>query len=85
MYRSGAETGNAKDRRSGRQLPLRTVIADVVGIGGGGIVATSLFGLSMSQFLIQFVMALAPDDIIGGVIKPISFALIIGSIACYKG
>ena len=25
------------------------------------------------------------DDIIGGVIKPIVFALIIGAIACYKG
>jgi phospholipid/cholesterol/gamma-HCH transport system permease protein len=66
-------------------LPLLTVIADVVGIGGGGIVATSLFGLSMSQFLISVRDGISTDDIIGGVIKPISFALIIGSISCYKG
>jgi len=28
-------------------LPLLTVIADVVGIGGGGVVATNLYGLPM--------------------------------------
>jgi len=66
-------------------LPLLTVIADVVGIGGGGMVATSLFGLSMSQFLVSVREGISTDDIIGGVIKPICFALIIGSIACYKG
>src|ERR1044072_7203801 len=32
-------------------LPLLTVIADVVGIGGGGLVATTLYGLTMDQFL----------------------------------
>src|ERR671919_806858 len=32
-------------------LPLLTVIADVVGIGGGGVVATGLYGLSMDQFM----------------------------------
>jgi phospholipid/cholesterol/gamma-HCH transport system permease protein len=66
-------------------LPLLTVIADVVGIGGGGLVATSLFGLSLSQFWSAVRDGITTDDIIGGVIKPICFALIIGSIACYKG
>jgi phospholipid/cholesterol/gamma-HCH transport system permease protein len=66
-------------------MPLLTVIADVVGIGGGGLVATSLFGLSMDQFLASVRDGITTDDIIGGVIKPICFALIIASIACYKG
>lgn len=66
-------------------LPLLTVLADVVGILGGGIVATSLFGLSMNQFLMSVRDGITSDDIIGGVIKPICFALIIGTIACYKG
>jgi phospholipid/cholesterol/gamma-HCH transport system permease protein len=66
-------------------LPLLTVIADVVGIVGGGIVATTLYGLSMSQFWTAVREGITTDDIIGGVIKPICFALIIGSIACYKG
>src|ERR671919_3128890 len=48
-------------------LPLLTVIADVVGIGGGGLVATSLFGLSMGQFLTSVRDGISTDDIIGGV------------------
>ena len=66
-------------------MPLLTVIADVVGIGGGGLVATGLFGLSIDQFLASVRDGITTDDIIGGVIKPICFAAIIGSIACYKG
>ncbi|HKP45200.1 MAG TPA: ABC transporter permease [Pyrinomonadaceae bacterium] len=66
-------------------LPLLTVVADVVGIGGGGIAATSLYGLSINEFLTSVRDGISSDDIIGGVIKPICFALIIGSIACYKG
>jgi phospholipid/cholesterol/gamma-HCH transport system permease protein len=66
-------------------LPLLTVIADVVGIGGGGIAATSLYGLSMDMFLTSVRDGITSDDIIGGVIKPICFGLIIGTIACYKG
>ncbi len=66
-------------------LPLLTVLADVVGIGGGGIAATTLYGLSMTQFLNSVRDGITTDDIIGGIIKPIVFALIIGSIACYRG
>lgn len=66
-------------------LPLLTVLADVVGIGGGAFAATSLYGLSMSEFLTSVRDGITTDDIIGGVIKPLCFALIIGSIACYKG
>lgn len=66
-------------------LPLLTVIADVVGIGGGGVVATNLYGLPMDAFLTSVRDGITTDDIIGGVIKPLCFALIIASIACYKG
>jgi phospholipid/cholesterol/gamma-HCH transport system permease protein len=66
-------------------LPLLTVIADVVGIGGGGVVATSLYGLSMGQFLTSVRDGITTDDIIGGVIKPLIFGILIASIACYKG
>ncbi len=66
-------------------LPLLTVLADVVGIAGGAFAATSLYGLSIDQFLTSVRDGITTDDIIGGVIKPSCFALIIGSIACYKG
>ena len=66
-------------------LPLLTVVADVMGIGGGGLAATTLYGLSMNEFVTSVRDGITSSDIIGGVIKPIGFAVIIGSIACYKG
>lgn len=66
-------------------LPLLTVLADVVGIGGGAFAATSLYGLSIGEFLNSVRDGISTDDIIGGIVKPTCFALIIGSIACYKG
>src|SRR6267142_5700574 len=66
-------------------LPLLTVVADCVGIGGGAFAATSLYGLSFNEFLTSVREGITTDDIIGGVIKPTCFALIIGAVACYKG
>jgi len=66
-------------------LPLLTVLADCVGIAGGAFAATSLYGLPISEFLKSARDGISADDIIGGVIKPTVFALIIGTIACYKG
>ncbi|MBV9957785.1 MAG: ABC transporter permease [Acidobacteria bacterium] len=66
-------------------LPLLTVVADVLGIGGGWLTATGLFGMSSGTFLTSVRDGITTDDIIGGIIKPIVFAVIIGTIACYKG
>lgn len=66
-------------------LPLLTVIADLVGIAGGGIAASSLYGLSIDGYISSVRDGITSDDIIGGVIKPVCFGLIIGSISCYKG
>jgi phospholipid/cholesterol/gamma-HCH transport system permease protein len=66
-------------------MPLLTVIADVVGIGGGGVVSNALYAMPFDVFLTSVRDGITTDDIIGGVVKPICFALIIGTIACYKG
>lgn len=66
-------------------LPLLTVLADVIGIVGGWAVASTLYGMASSTYVTSVRDGITTDDIIGGVIKPIVFALIIGTIACYKG
>jgi phospholipid/cholesterol/gamma-HCH transport system permease protein len=66
-------------------LPLLTVVADVIGIIGGGAVSTGLYGIPMESFFSSVRHGITTDDITGGVVKPIVFALIIGSIACNKG
>ncbi|MFV0388447.1 MAG: MlaE family ABC transporter permease [Pyrinomonadaceae bacterium] len=66
-------------------LPLLTVIADLLGIIGGGVASKVLFALDYNTFFTSVRNGVAVQDLIGGVIKPLFFGLIIGSISCYKG
>src|SRR5207302_7072796 len=66
-------------------LPLLTVIADVMGIAGGWAVSTFLYDLPPSMFVNSVRDGITTDDIIGGIIKPLVFAFLMGTIACHKG
>jgi phospholipid/cholesterol/gamma-HCH transport system permease protein len=66
-------------------LPLLTVAADLAGITGGGIVARQLHGLDMNIYISSVRSGVKIEDLIGGLIKPFFFGMIIGLISCYKG
>jgi len=66
-------------------LPLLTLITDVMGIGGGWAVSTWLYGLPSSMFINSVRDGITTDDIVGGIIKPLVFAFLMGTIACHKG
>lgn len=66
-------------------LPLLTVAADIFGLVGGGIVAKSLYSLDINIFIQSVRTGISTSDLIGGMIKPLFFGLIIGAVACYKG
>ncbi|PWT82390.1 MAG: transporter [Acidobacteria bacterium] len=66
-------------------LPLLTVLADIVGIFGGWITATALYNIPSSVFITSVRDGITTDDLIGGVVKPVVFSLIIGTIACRQG
>jgi phospholipid/cholesterol/gamma-HCH transport system permease protein len=66
-------------------LPLLTVAADIVGLIGGGFVGQTLFNLSQNVYINSVRNGIVVEDVIGGVIKPVFFALIIGLVSCYKG
>jgi phospholipid/cholesterol/gamma-HCH transport system permease protein len=66
-------------------LPLLTVAADIFGISGGGIIASTLFNQDTNVYITSVRNGITTEDLIGGVIKPLFFGLIIGSISCYKG
>jgi phospholipid/cholesterol/gamma-HCH transport system permease protein len=66
-------------------LPLLTVLADVLGIFGGWVTAVALYSVSSSVFISSVRDGITTDDLIGGVVKPIVFSLIIGAIACRQG
>ncbi|QYO65582.1 MlaE family ABC transporter permease [Leptolyngbya sp. 7M] len=66
-------------------LPLLTVAADIFGLLGGGIVAKYLYNLDINIFIQSVRDGISTSDIIGGIIKPLFFGLVIGSVACFKG
>jgi phospholipid/cholesterol/gamma-HCH transport system permease protein len=66
-------------------LPLLTVTADLFGLIGGGIVASNIYGLDSHQYITSVRNGVDIDDLIGGILKPLVFGLIIGIISCYKG
>jgi phospholipid/cholesterol/gamma-HCH transport system permease protein len=66
-------------------LPLLTLITDVMGIVGGWTVSTFLYGLPSSMFINSVKDGITTDDLIGGIIKPLFFAFLMGTIACHRG
>lgn len=66
-------------------LPLLTIAADVFGIAGGGTVAKQLHGLDLNVYISSVRTGTQISDILGGMIKPLLFGLIIGLLACHKG
>jgi len=66
-------------------LPLLTVSADIFGLIGGAIVASGIYNQEGSVFVNSARNGIEFEDIIGGIIKPLFFGLVIGSVACHKG
>jgi len=66
-------------------LPLLTLMADVVGIGGGLLVTTAQLEVSARGYLLSIEDALDPGDVLGGVLKALAFGLIIALSACERG
>jgi phospholipid/cholesterol/gamma-HCH transport system permease protein len=66
-------------------LPILTVFADVVGVGGGYFVAVSLLDVNPVVYMRRTYDYLELDDIFGGLLKAAVFGVIIATISCYKG
>jgi phospholipid/cholesterol/gamma-HCH transport system permease protein len=66
-------------------LPLLTVLADIVGLFGGMVMAYSEAGQSRAYFLNHVLLALTLQDVMSGIGKTFFFAFFIGIIACYNG
>lgn len=66
-------------------LPLLTAIFDVVGIYGGYLVSVQLLGMSGGTYFGGIESAVLPRDILVGLLKSVSFGLIITWVCTYKG
>jgi phospholipid/cholesterol/gamma-HCH transport system permease protein len=66
-------------------LPILTVFADVVGVGGGYFVAVNILDVNPVVYMRRTYDYLELDDIFGGLLKAAVFGIIISTISCYKG
>lgn len=65
--------------------PVLVLLADAVGIVGGGLVAMLSLDVTPTSFLIQLQGAVRASDVISGVIKGMAFCGAIALIACQQG
>ncbi|HYZ87161.1 MAG TPA: ABC transporter permease [Bryobacteraceae bacterium] len=66
-------------------LPMLTVIADLVGLFGGYLIAAFQLNLTASQYWETAWRALAWNDLAQGLLKPFCFALVIALVGCWYG
>lgn len=66
-------------------LPALTIMADLVGIFGGFIVATGHFGTSSALYWKRTWDFLETGDIYSGLVKACFFGVAMSIISCYKG
>ena len=66
-------------------VPLLVAIFDVVGIYGGHLVGVDLLGVNAGSYWNSIESSVEWKDIYGGILKSISFGLIVSWVCCYKG
>ncbi len=66
-------------------VPLITVLADIVGIAGGALVATLELNIPWHSYLRSVITFVTIKDVVDGLVKAGVFGFILVSIACYKG
>jgi phospholipid/cholesterol/gamma-HCH transport system permease protein len=66
-------------------LPLLTVIADAMGLAGGGLLSLIQLHIPPAQFMTRLREALSPTTFWAGLVKAPVFALLIGMVGSYRG
>ena len=66
-------------------VPALTIIADLIGVIGGLVVAVTSLDVTIRAYFIETTTAVQLWDVQHGLIKSVAFALAIGLIACQQG
>ncbi len=66
-------------------LPLLVLVADVLGVGGGFLVATAKLGFEPHTYITNTVAFLNTADVILSVVKAAVFGIIVSLMGCYYG
>ena len=66
-------------------LPLLVVLADILGVMGGFLVATQKLGFSSGAYLVSTFTNLKSEDVMSGLIKAAVFGFVIALMGCFNG
>ena len=66
-------------------MPLLVVVADILGVMGGFIVATLRLGFNPNAYLASTFSNLKPEDVVSGLIKAAVFGFVIALLGCFNG
>lgn len=66
-------------------LPFLVLIADIVGIMGGFLVATTVLDFSAGSYINQSIHSLEMIDVISGLVKASVFGFVLTCFGCYEG
>jgi phospholipid/cholesterol/gamma-HCH transport system permease protein len=66
-------------------LPLLVVVADILGVLGGFIIATLKLGFNSGVYLTNTINFVQSDDVISGLAKAAVFGVLITLMGCYHG
>lgn len=66
-------------------LPLLTVLADIVSVFGGMIMADLVLDINFNDFLERIPTVIGVNSFVLGLEKSIVFAIIIAQVSCYQG
>jgi phospholipid/cholesterol/gamma-HCH transport system permease protein len=66
-------------------LPLLTVVADLIGLAGGGLLCRYLLDMPLTQYVNRVDESITATTFWVGIIKAPVFALLIGFAGCYRG
>src|SRR3984885_13585511 len=66
-------------------LPLLTVIADAMGLAGGGLLSLLNLHIPLPQFINRLRESLSPTTFWAGIVKAPVFALLIAMVGTYRG
>jgi phospholipid/cholesterol/gamma-HCH transport system permease protein len=66
-------------------LPCLTLLADALGIAGGGTVGAAVLGIGPARFAERAAEALVMRDIVTGLVKSFVFAGVVTQVGCHYG
>jgi phospholipid/cholesterol/gamma-HCH transport system permease protein len=66
-------------------LPLLTVLAGVLGVLGGLVIASTQFGIGANFYLQTIFNAVTVEDFLSGIAKTFVFGWIIAMVGCFSG